>query len=131
MKKKEIPHKTEQEWKEILTEEQYEILRKKGTEMPHTGKYNMYYEEGAYLCAGCGQKLFDSATKFRSNCGWLSFDNAVQDSVVYEKDTSLGMIRTEVLCANCGGHLGHVFNDGPTDTGERYCINSASLKFNQ
>lgn len=128
---KETMHKSEQEWKDELTEEQYKILREKGTEMPHTGKYNMHFEDGAYLCAGCGQKLFDSETKFRSNCGWPSFDKAVKDSVVYEKDTSLGMIRTEVLCSNCGGHLGHVFNDGPTDSGERYCINSAGLKFNQ
>lgn len=122
---------TEKEWREKLTDEQYKILREKGTEMPHTGKYNMHFEEGAYYCAGCGQKLFDSATKFKSSCGWPSFDKAVEGSVVYKKDTSLGMIRTEVLCANCEGHLGHVFNDGPSESKERFCINSGSLNFNE
>lgn len=122
-------HKTDEEWKAILSEKEYEILRKKGTEYPHTGAYNLHFEKGKYFCAGCGQKLFESDTKFESNCGWPSFDDAIPGSVERKRDTSLGMIRTEVLCSNCGGHLGHVFKDGPTETGERYCINSASLKF--
>src|SRR5699024_6141773 len=113
-----------------LSDEQYRVLREKGTEMPNSGKYNMHFEEGQYFCAGCGQKLFDSKAKFKSSCGWPSFDEAVEGSIAYKKDTSLGMIRTEVVCANCGGHLGHVFKDGPTETGERFCINSASLNFN-
>lgn len=128
---KKMMNKTEKEWQDELTEEQYRILRKKGTEMPHTGEYNVHFEDGEYGCAGCGQKVFESATKFKSNCGWPSFDEAIEGSVEYVKDTSLGMIRVEVLCSNCGGHLGHVFNDGPTDTGERFCINSAGLNFKE
>src|SRR5690625_46472 len=124
-------NKTEKEWKEELSPKQYEVLREKGTEYPHTGKYNLHFEKGSYFCAGCGQKLFESEAKFRSDCGWPSFDEAIEGSVVYEKDTSFGMIRTEVLCSKCGGHLGHVFNDGPTKSGERYCINSVSLKFDK
>ena len=121
--------KSEKTWKEELTPKQYEVLREKGTEYPHTGEYNLHFEKGEYFCAGCEQKLFESNAKFESDCGWPSFDQAIEGSVVYEKDTSFGMIRTEVLCANCGGHLGHVFNDGPTETGERFCINSVSLNF--
>lgn len=122
--------KSEKEWKESLTPKQYEVLREKGTEHPHTGEYNLHSEKGSYFCAGCGQKLFESEAKFKSDCGWPSFDEAIEGSVKYEKDTSHGMIRTEVLCTNCGGHLGHVFEDGPTESGERFCINSVSLKFN-
>jgi len=122
--------KTDKEWREALSEEQYRILRKAGTEPPHTGKYNLHFEDGKYCCAGCGEPLFDSNTKFESSCGWPSFDQAIDGSVEYVKDTSFGMIRTEVRCANCGGHLGHVFPDGPTSTGERFCVNSASLNFN-
>ncbi len=121
--------KTKKEWQEILTEEQYRILREKGTESPHTGKYNLHFEEGKYFCAGCGQELFKSTSKFKSSCGWPSFDKAIKGSIILKKDTSFGMLRTEVLCANCGGHLGHVFTDGPTKTGERFCINSVSLNF--
>ena len=123
--------KSEQEWKEQLSEEQYKILRKKGTEAPHTGKYNLHFEDGKYKCAACGNVLFESEAKFKSNCGWPSFDQSVEGSIEYVKDTTFGMIRTEILCSNCGGHIGHVFDDGPTETGQRYCVNSASIEFNQ
>ena len=129
--KKYSVEKSEQEWKEQLSEEQYRILRQKGTEAPHTGKYNLHFEEGKYKCAGCGNVLFESEAKFNSNCGWPSFDQSVEGSIEYIKDTSFGMIRTEILCSNCGGHVGHVFDDGPTETGQRYCVNSASIEFNQ
>jgi len=129
--KKYSVEKSEQEWKEQLSEEQYRILRQKGTEAPHTGKYNLHFEEGKYKCAGCGNILFESEAKFNSNCGWPSFDQSVEGSIEYIKDTSFGMIRTEILCSNCGGHIGHVFDDGPTETGQRYCVNSASIEFNQ
>ena len=121
--------KTEAEWREQLSDEDYRILRKKGTEMPHTGKYNLHFEDGSYDCKGCGATLFKSGHKFESNCGWPSFDDAIEGTVVYEKDNTHGMIRTEILCAACGGHLGHVFNDGPTGTSLRYCVNSASINF--
>ena len=129
--KKYSVEKSEQEWKEQLSEEQYRILRQKGTEAPHTGKYNLHFENGKYKCAGCGNILFESEAKFKSNCGWPSFDQSVEGSIEYIKDTSFGMIRTEILCSNCGGHIGHVFDDGPTETGQRYCVNSASIEFNQ
>lgn len=117
-------------WKEKLTQEEYYILREKGTERPFTGKYNDFYEKGHYVCAGCGNKLFTSDTKFDSHCGWPSFDEALPGSVVYHKDTSHGMNRVEVTCAKCDGHLGHVFEDGPKETtGNRYCMNSIALKF--
>ncbi|SHI96914.1 peptide-methionine (R)-S-oxide reductase [Mesonia phycicola] len=130
MKKYSI-EKSDLEWKEKLTEDQYRILRLKGTEAPHTGKYNLHFENGKYKCAGCGNLLFESEAKFKSNCGWPSFDESVEGSIEYIKDTSFGMIRTEILCSNCGGHIGHVFDDGPTETGQRYCVNSASIEFNQ
>tara|TARA_B100000949_G_C14109149_1_gene377587 strand:- start:130 stop:522 length:393 start_codon:yes stop_codon:yes gene_type:complete len=129
--KKYSVEKSEQEWKEQLSEEQYRILRQKGTEAPHTGKYNLHFEDGKYKCVGCGNVLFESEAKFNSNCGWPSFDQSVEGSIEYIKDTSFGMIRTEILCSNCGGHIGHVFDDGPTETGQRYCVNSASIEFNQ
>ncbi len=122
--------KTEEEWKKELSPEQYRILREKGTEAPHTGKYNLHFEEGEYRCAACGEKLFESDSKFESGCGWPSFDDAIEGKIEYKQDRSFGMIRTEILCANCGSHLGHVFDDGPTDTGQRYCVNSASIEFN-
>lgn len=121
---------TEEEWKKILSQEQYDILRKKGTERPFTGKYDKFFGDGMYVCAGCGQELFTSDSKFDSGCGWPAFDVPVEKgNVDYKKDMSFGMYRVEILCSKCGGHLGHVFNDGPTETGERYCVNSASLDF--
>ncbi len=124
--------KSEQEWKETLTPEQYHILREKGTERAFTGKYWNLKDDGTYLCAGCGAELFTSDTKFESGCGWPSFFEALdKNKIVETEDSSHGMHRTEVTCANCGGHLGHVFPDGPRPTGLRYCINSASLDFNK
>lgn len=120
---------TEQEWKEILSDEEYYVLRQKGTERAFTGKYWDVFEDGTYVCTGCRNPLFASETKFDSHCGWPSFDKAIEGSVIYEKDLSFGMQRTEVLCAKCNGHLGHVFDDGPQETtGMRYCINSVSVK---
>ncbi|CAM3313962.1 hypothetical protein FLLO111716_03105 [Flavobacterium longum] len=121
--------KSETEWFEQLGHDRYRILRQKGTEMPHTGQYNLHFEHGTYCCGACGEPLFVSDSKFRSSCGWPSFDDAIPGKVEYVKDTSHGMIRTEILCANCGSHLGHVFDDGPTSTGQRYCVNSASVDF--
>lgn len=122
--------RTEEEWKEILSPEQYRVLREKGTERPFTGEYNMHFEKGVYTCAGCGEELFASNSKFDSHCGWPSFYEGIDNGKIIEKlDKSHGMIRTEILCAKCGGHLGHVFNDGPQPTGLRYCVNSVSLEF--
>ena len=122
--------KTEAEWKAQLSDQEYEVLRKKGTERPYTGEYWDHFERGTYVCAACENVLFTSDTKYESHCGWPSFDQAIPGSVIYEKDTSFGMIRTEVMCAKCGGHLGHVFDDGPKETtGQRYCTNSVSIKF--
>lgn len=121
--------KSEEEWKAELGEEKYRILRQKGTEYPHTGEYNLFFENGTYCCGGCGEPLFESGSKFDGHCGWPSFDESLPGKVEYIKDTSHGMLRTEILCSKCGGHLGHVFNDGPTKTGVRYCVNSLSLDF--
>lgn len=121
---------TDDEWKKVLTEEQYHVLREKGTERPFTGEYYKHFEKGVYVCAACGNPLFTSDTKFDSPCGWPSFDKAIEKSVVFKEDRSVGMLRTEVMCANCGGHLGHVFDDGPEETtGNRFCTNSVSIKF--
>lgn len=122
--------KTEAEWKAQLSEMEYEVLRNKGTERAFTGEYYNHFEKGKYVCAGCGNELFTSETKFDSHCGWPSFDQAIKGAVIYKKDTSYGMIRTEVMCAKCEGHLGHVFDDGPKETtGQRFCTNSVSIKF--
>lgn len=123
-------NKSQEEWKKVLTEEQYKVLREKGTERAFTGKYWDHTEEGIYKCAGCGEILFESDTKFDAGCGWPSFYKPADNKVIDENvDTSHFMVRTEVLCSKCGGHLGHVFNDGPNPTGLRYCINSASIEF--
>ena len=122
--------RTDEEWRKTLTPEQYQVLREAGTERPFTGKYWNMKEPGVYRCAACGAVLFTSRDKFDSGCGWPSFSDLAAKGVVVERsDTSHGMRRTEVLCANCGSHLGHVFDDGPTPTGLRYCINSVSIDF--
>lgn len=129
MVKKYPIERPESEWREKLSEEKFRVLRQKGTEAPHTGKYNLHFEKGEYHCAACNAKLFESNQKFESNCGWPSFDDAIEGSIEYVQDKSFGMIRTEIICATCGSHLGHVFDDGPTQTGQRYCVNSASIEF--
>ena len=124
--------RSNKEWKEKLSPEEYHILREKGTEQPFTGKYADYEGEGVYSCAGCGQELFRSREKFHFGTGWPSFWNSVsKDKVTLHKDTDYGMARTEVSCSKCGGHLGHLFDDGPKPTGLRYCINSVALKFKE
>ena len=124
--------KSDEEWRAELPPDRYRILRKKGTERAFSGAYWATKTPGVYLCAGCGEALFDSGSKFDSGCGWPSFDRAIDEAKVDEhRDTSHGMVRTEVTCGRCGGHLGHVFPDGPPTTGLRYCINSASLKLDE
>lgn len=122
--------RSDEEWKKTLPPEKYRVLRKKGTEVPFTGKYLHNEKRGVYKCAGCGAELFPSDTKFDSGSGWPSFYAPVdRESVDTEKDNALGMSRTEILCSRCGGHLGHVFDDGPNPTGLRYCVNSLALDF--
>jgi peptide-methionine (R)-S-oxide reductase len=124
--------KSDSEWKEQLTPEQYKVLRQKATERPFTGKYDDFYEEGVYKCAACGAVLFSSETKYNAGCGWPSFSESTSDdNIAYEEDNSLGKKRTEILCSQCGGHLGHIFDDGPAPTYKRYCVNSASLQFEE
>lgn len=122
--------RTDKEWRELLSEEEYRVMRQAGTERPFTGEYNMHFEKGVYHCKGCGTPLFDHSSKFDAHCGWPSFDQEIEKGIIEErKDTTHGMIRTEIVCSNCGTHLGHVFPDGPTETGLRYCVNSISLGF--
>lgn len=123
-------NKSDAEWRQELTPEQYQVLRQKGTERPFTGAYYKTTDVGVYLCAACGQELFNSDTKFDAGCGWPSYyQPAKPEAVENRRDLSHFMIRTEVICSRCGGHLGHVFDDGPQPTGLRYCINSAALSF--
>lgn len=123
--------KTDEEWKKELTDEQYYVLRQQGTEAPFSGKLLMNKEKGIYKCAACGNELFTDEMKFDSHCGWPSFDAELGDGsrIKKIKDYSFGMVRTEIVCARCGGHLGHIFDDGPTKTGQRYCVNSLSIDF--
>ena len=124
--------KTDEEWRRSLTPEQYRVLREKGTERPFTGEYEHAKDKGVYVCAGCGNPLFSSDTKYESGSGWPSFYQPLSgESVATEEDNSLFMERTEVLCNRCGGHLGHVFDDGPQPTGQRYCMNSVALKLSK
>ena len=124
-----MKNKSDKYWSTKLDKFSYKILREAGTEMPFSGKYNMHFENGFYKCKGCGNKLFESNSKFDSGCGWPSFDECIKNSIEYKKDFKIGVLRIEILCSNCGGHQGHVFNDGPTKTKQRYCVNSASIDF--
>lgn len=121
--------KSESEWHNELSDEEFRVLRKKGTELPFTGQYNNHFDKGIYRCRACDTPLYDSESKFESGCGWPSYDKALPGALEFIKDNSHGMIRTEIVCAKCGGHQGHVFNDGPSSTGERYCVNSVSIHF--
>ena len=121
--------RSEYEWHNELSNEEFRVLRKKGTELPFTGKYNNHFDKGIYRCRACDTPLYDSESKFESGCGWPSYDKALPGALEFIKDNSHGMIRTEIVCAKCGGHQGHVFNDGASTTGERYCVNSVSIRF--
>ena len=120
---------SEEYWERKLSKKEFDILRKGGTELPYTGKYNNHFEDGIYVCKGCDKPLYKSKSKFDSGCGWPSFDECIENSIEYKKDYKIGVLRIEILCSNCGGHQGHVFNDGPTKTNQRYCVNSASIDF--
>ncbi len=120
---------TDEQWRERLGDDRYEVLRRGATEPPFSGTLLHVHEDGSFTCGGCGQRLFESGAKFDSGSGWPSFDRAIPGTVTEKSDRSLFMRRTEILCSRCGGHLGHVFNDGPTETGQRYCVNSLSIDF--
>ena len=125
-----VIEKSDAEWKAMLTPRQYQVLRMKDTDRPFTGKYYLHHEKGVYVCSACGAELFTSDMKFDSNCGWPSFDREIAGGKIKTvTDSSFGMNRVEILCARCGGHLGHLFDDGPTLTGQRYCVNSTSIDF--
>ena len=122
--------KTEQEWKQELTPQQYFVLREKGTDRPSDGGLTSHFEKGTYHCSACNSQLFESNSKFESHCGWPSFDDSIKGTVLFVSDKTHGMIRTEIICASCNGHLGHIFDDGPKETtGQRYCVNTTSIKF--
>ena len=122
--------KTEDEWKAILSPNQYYILREKGTDRPGDDGYTKHFEKGTYVCTACDTQLFESNSKYESHCGWPSFDDAISGKVEFVSDTTLGMRRTEIICSTCNGHLGHIFDDGPEETtGKRYCVNSTSITF--
>jgi peptide-methionine (R)-S-oxide reductase len=122
--------KTDEEWKKELTNQEFYVLRKKGTDRPSDDGYTKHFKKGTYVCRACKTQLFESDTKFDSHCGWPSFDNAIKGTIIQTKDTSLGMIRTEITCAACDGHIGHIFDDGPKETtGKRYCVNTSSIEF--
>ena len=123
-------NKTEEQWKNDLTDQEYYVLREKGTDRPSEGGLTSHFEKGTYHCAACNLQLFESNSKFESHCGWPSFDDAIEGTVNYVRDITHGMIRTEIICAACDGHLGHIFDDGPKETtGKRYCVNTSSIKF--
>ena len=125
-------NKTEEEWKKELSPNEYRVLREKGTEAPFNGKFYLNNDKGIYVCRACGNELFSSEMKFDSGCGWPSFDREIEGGkILIQKDTTHGMIRNEIVCARCKSHLGHIFDDGPTESGMRYCVNSISLKFKQ
>lgn len=123
-------NKTDAEWKEILSPQQYHILREKGTDRPGDFGYTNTFDKGTYFCAACNAQLFKSNSKYESHCGWPSFDDAIKGAIHFNSDMTLGMVRTEITCATCEGHLGHIFDDGPKETtGKRYCVNTTSIKF--
>jgi len=122
--------KTEAEWRAQLTPQEYYVLREKGTDRPGDHGYTKFFEKGTYVCRACEAKLFASNSKYESHCGWPSFDDAIPGTVDFHRDLSAGMVRTEITCTACGGHLGHIFDDGPKETtGKRYCVNTSSIKF--
>lgn len=127
--KKNIQYKNRRRMETTVGRRALSRVAQKGTERAHTGKYNLHFEDGTYHCGACNAKLFESDSKFESSCGWPSFSEAIEGAVEYVEDKSFGMTRTEILCANCGSHLGHVFDDGPTPSDERFCVNSASVDF--
>jgi len=122
--------KTDAEWKAILSPQEYYVLREKGTDRPGDGGYTKHFEKGTYHCRACDAQLFESGSKYESHCGWPSFDDAIPGTIEFTRDTSHGMIRTEITCTKCDGHIGHIFDDGPKETtGKRYCVNTSSIKF--